>query len=144
MSQEKERFFLFLVTMVGRSLRILFQEVLIGTRQISSDWTKFQCTLCVIIFVIVHRNIITQTEDHQSACEDCFEVAPQIQAKIGAQQDFKHLMPGPFILSLKRTTEKIRNALKIIQLKFLTVSCRVVTKAHTYLNKPAAESCRFV
>ena len=34
---------------------------------------------------------------------------------------------------------------KILRLESapISLSCRVVTKAHTYLNKPAAEICRF-
>ena len=72
-----------------------------------------------------------------------FEAAPMIQTKIGAQQDFTHLIQVRlyFILAPKRTIKKLRKALKIILLQFSTVPCRVVTKEYTNLKRPAAESC---
>ena len=39
-----------------------------------------------IISVIIHKTIITQTDDHQSTC-DLFDSACMIQTKKGAQQD---------------------------------------------------------
>ena len=57
---------------------------------------------------------------------------------------FQTFDTGPFTLSLKRTTKKLRKALKIILLQYLTLPCLIVTKEYAYLNKPAAESGRFV
>ena len=48
---------------------------------------------------------------------------------------FQTFDTDPFILSLKRSTKKIRKALNITLLQFLTLSCWVVTKRHTYLEK---------
>ena len=83
--------------------------------------------LCVMTSVIVHKNNITQTEDHQSACEliqSCLYDPNQNRSSTGFQTLDKVL----FILSLKRTIKKNCKALKIILLQYLTVLCRLVTK----------------
>ena len=59
-----------------------------------------------IISVIIHKNNITQTDDHQSTC-DLFDSACMIQTKKRSTTGFEK---GPFILSLKRTTKTICKA----------------------------------
>ena len=79
--------------------------------------------------MIVHKNSITQIDNHQSLCElfrTCSYDPNQHRGETGLQS----FDTGLLILSLKTTTKK-------------TLSCWVVTKGHKYLNKPAAESCRF-
>ena len=100
----------------------------------------FQCALCILIFLIVHKNNIKQTDDHQFACE-LFEAAPMIQTKKGAQQYSNHSIQVHVNF---KPLKKVHKALKIILLQFLTLPCRLVTKGHTHFNKSAAESCRFV
>ena len=65
--------------------------------------TKFQCALCIIIYLIVHKYNITQTDDHQSACD---------QNQYRSTTGFQTFDTVPFILSLKRTTKKVREALR--------------------------------
>ena len=79
--------------------------------------------------MIVHKNDITQMDDHQSLCE-LFQTCSYDPNQNRSTTGFQSLDTGLLILSLKTTTKK-------------TLSCRVVTKGHKYLNKPAAESCRF-
>ena len=85
-----------------------------------------RCVPTAIISVFIHKNNITQTDDHQSTCE-LFDFARMIQTKKRSPTGFDK---GPFILSLKRTTKTICKALKIISLQFLILSCQVVTKKH--------------
>ena len=86
-----------------------------------------RCVPVAIISVIIHKNNITQTDDHQSTCE-LFDSARMIQTKKKSPTRFDK---GPFILSLKRTTKTIRKALKIIPLQFLILSCQVLMKVYT-------------
>ena len=95
--------------------------------------------LTLLISVIVHKNNITQTDDHESACE-LFRSYSYDLKQNWSTAGLQTFDIGPFTHSHKRTTKKIRKALKIKLLDFLTLPCRVVTKGHTYLNKPAAES----
>ena len=60
-----------------------------------------------------------------------FEAARIIQTKKRSTIGFQTFDKVSFMLSLKRTTKKIRKALKIISLSFLILSCQVVTKGHT-------------
>ena len=115
-------------------------------RQASSRLSsrRFHQDECLVrISVIVHKNNITKTDDQQFPRElfrSCLHDPDQKRNTSG----FQTFDTGRFLLSLQRTTENIRKALKIILLHSLTLSCRVVTKEHTYLSKPAAEICRFV
>ena len=86
--------------------------------------------------MITQKNNITQLTII-SPCANYFKDARVIQTKIGAQQDFEHLMQIRLYFYSREPIKK-RKALKIILLLFFTYSCRVVTKSHTYLNKPAA------
>ena len=61
---------------VRQSLWTLFQEILMPSATFNRghlrNILKFRhnfCVLCIIISVIIHKNKITQTDDHQSACE---------------------------------------------------------------------------
>ena len=117
---------------------------LLTARNFKIVWNLDKILVHVMLInpVIVYKNNITQTEDHQSACEvfqRCSYDPNQYRSSTGCQT----FDTDPSILSLKRTIKNPHKALKIILLQFVTVSCRVVTKGHTYLNKPAAESCRF-
>ena len=91
---------------------------------------------------MVHKNNSTQTDYQQFPCElfrSCFYDPNQKRNTTG----FQTFDTGPFLHSLGRTTKKNLQTLKIILLHFLTLSCWVVTKEHTYLNKHASEICRF-
>ena len=95
--------------------------------------------LTLLISVIVHKNNITQTDDHESACELFLSYSYDLKLN-WSTTGLQTFDIGPFIHSLKRTTKKPRKALKIMLLNFHYLPCWVVTKGHTYLNKPAAES----
>ena len=69
--------------------------------------------------------------------------ARMIQTKIGAQQDFKHLIQVRLYFHSREPLKKSVTP-KIILLLFLALPCRVVIKGHTYLNKLVDESCRLV
>ena len=84
-----------------------------------------RCVPAGIISVMIHKNNIPQTDDHQSTCE-LFGSACMIQTKKNTTGFDK----GPFILSLKKTTRTICMAVKILSLQFLILSCQVVTKRH--------------
>ena len=86
-----------------------------------------RCVPVQIISMIIHKNNITQTDDHKSACElfrSCSYDPNQKRSTTGFDK-------GPFVLSLKGTNKAIREALKIISLQFLILSCQVVTKGYT-------------
>ena len=89
---------------------------------------------------IILKNNITQTDHHNELFQSCSYDRNQNRNTIG----FQTFDTGPFLLSLQETNKKIPKALMIILLHFLTLSRLVVTKGHTYLNKPAAETWRFV
>ena len=114
-----------------------------GNFEIISNVDQMLAELFVITSMILHKNNITETDDYQFRCEifwSCSFDANQDRSTTG----FQTFDTGQFLLSLQRTIKKFRKVLKIILLQFLTLSCRVVTKGHTYLDKPAVESCRFV
>ena len=80
-------------------------------------WNLDKILVRVMRSVIVHKNNVTQTDDHQSECEffwSCSYDPNQNKRTIG----FQLFDTGLFIISLKTSTKKIRKALKIILLQF--------------------------
>ena len=93
---------------------------------------------CVIISVIIYKNNITQNDDHQFPCE-LFRSNLYNPNHNRSTTGFQTFDTSPFLLLIQRTIKKISKSLKIMLLQSLTLSYLVVTKGHTYLNKPAAE-----
>ena len=80
-------------------------------------WNLDKILVRVMHSVIVRKNNVTQTDDHQSECEffwSCLYDPNQNKRTIG----FQLFDTGLFILSLKTSTKKIHKALKIILLQF--------------------------
>ena len=142
------------MTIVQRSLRILFQKVLIGTSNFERRATSRlrnnfklgqKCALCVIIFVIIHKNNIAQTRTnwgHQSACDNS-EASRMIQTKIGAQQNFKHLIQVHLYFHSREPLKNPQNTKDHIATTFNRFIPGGNRRVYL-LNKSADESCRFL
>ena len=96
--------------------------------------------LCIIISVIIHKNNITQTDNHQSTCElfwSCSddpnqnEAARMIQTKIGAQQDFKHLIQVCLYFHSREPLKKLQSCKDHIATIFNPFMPRGNKKAYT-------------